>query len=71
MDHTSKLLDLNVGKSRQTFRGHVDSVNNVSFQPYSNILCTSSADKTLSLWDIRTGLCVQTFYGHMNALTHA
>merc|ERR1711964_464636 len=52
---------------RQTFRGHVDSVNHVTFQPYSSSVLTASGDKTVSLWDLRTGLCVQTFYGHQNA----
>merc|ERR1711972_591013 len=58
-------------KCRQTFRGHVDSVNYVAFQPYSNNLVTASGDKTVSMWDLRTGLCVQTFYGHSNAVNQA
>ena len=37
-----------------TLRGHADSVNSVEFLVYSNTLCTSSADKTISLWDVRT-----------------
>lgn len=45
-----------------TLRGHSDSVNAVHFLPYSNIVATCSADKTVSLWDIRTvsltALCV-------------
>ena len=66
-DKTCKLFDLNAQKCKQTLRGHVDSVNQVTFQPFSNIACSASGDKTVSLWDIRTGLCLQTFYGHMNA----
>ena len=58
-------------RCRQTFRGHVDSVNFVTFQPFSNNVLTASGDKTISLWDLRTGLCVQTFYGHANACNHA
>ena len=68
MDHTIKLWDTNVKKSKFTYRGHVDSVNCVHFQPYSSFFCTASGDKTISLWDIRSNLCVQTFYGHTNAL---
>merc|ERR550514_2441915 len=56
---------------RQTFRGHVDSVNYVTFQPFSNNILTASGDKTVSLWDLRSGLCVQTFYGHANAVNSA
>ena len=31
MDHTCRVFDLGSGKSRHTFRGHVDSVNHVAF----------------------------------------
>ena len=68
MDHTCKLLDLNALKHRSTFRGHVDSVNDVCFQPYTNVFASASADKTVSFWDIRTGLCVSTLYGHLNSV---
>ena len=67
MDHNAKLWDLTVGRCRQTFRGHVDSINSIAFQPYANVIATASGDKTLSLWDCRSGLCAQTFYGHKNA----
>lgn len=59
---------MNVGKCRNVFRGHVDSVNSVHFKPFSNILATASADKTVSIWDVRSGLCVQTFYGHSGSV---
>jgi len=55
MDHTVKLWDINSLRCRQTLRGHVDSVNAVCFQPYSNNVATASGDKTVSLWDARTG----------------
>lgn len=48
-------------------RGHVDSVNEVCWQPFSSSLCTASSDKTVSIWDARSGLCTQTFYGHHNS----
>ncbi|KAF7243734.1 Sperm-associated antigen 16 protein [Varanus komodoensis] len=41
-------------RCRYTLRGHKDSVNSIEFLPFSNIILTSSADKTLSLWDART-----------------
>ena len=47
------------GQCVVTLRGHADSVNAVRFLPFSNTLCTCSADKTISLWDARTvRLCV-------------
>ncbi|XP_070588318.1 sperm-associated antigen 16 protein isoform X24 [Erythrolamprus reginae] len=58
-------------RCRYTLRGHKDSVNSIEFFPFSNIILTSSADKTLSLWDARTGLCAQTFYSHLHSCNHA
>ena len=68
MDRSAKLWDVVTGRAKQAFRGHVDSVNSVCFQPFSNTIATGSGDKTVSLWDCRSGLCVQTFYGHQNAV---
>ena len=31
MDHSVKMWDMNMNKSRFTFRGHVDSVNSVAW----------------------------------------
>ena len=42
------------GRCLVSLRGHADSVNAVSFLPFSNTICSCSADKTLSLWDART-----------------
>ncbi|XP_053139330.1 sperm-associated antigen 16 protein isoform X6 [Hemicordylus capensis] len=58
-------------RCRYTLRGHKDSVNSIEFLPFSNIILTSSADKTLSLWDARTGICAQTFCGHLHSCNHA
>lgn len=68
MDHTIKLWDMNVPRSRFTFRGHVDSVNCARFQPYSLLFASGAADKTISIWDPRSSICVLTFYGHNNAV---
>jgi WD40 repeat protein len=70
MDHTTRLWDLATQKCKTTFRGHVDSVNALAWQPCTSNLCTGSGDKTVSMWDARSGLCVQTFYGHLNAVNH-
>ena len=57
--------------SHSLCRGHVDSVNEVAWQPYSSSLLTASSDKTVSIWDARSGLCTQTFYGHHNSCSCA
>jgi len=49
-------------------RGHVDSVNNVEFMPFSNLVISCSGDKTISMWDMRTSHCVQTYLGHKSAI---
>uniref|UniRef100_A0A4W5REW9 Uncharacterized protein n=1 Tax=Hucho hucho TaxID=62062 RepID=A0A4W5REW9_9TELE len=58
-------------RCRNTLCGHVDSVNSVTFLPFSNTLLTWSADKTLSLWEARIGVCAQTFYGQHHSCNHA
>ncbi len=35
-------------------RGHQDSVHSAEFLMFSNIILSSSVDKTLMLWDART-----------------
>ena len=57
-DGAIKLFDLNALKQRQQYRSHTDSVNALSFQPYTNFFVSGSADRTLSIWDMRTGLTV-------------
>lgn len=66
-DQTARLIDLTVLKSRQSFRGHVDSVNVASF--CGSQIATASADKSVSLFDIRTGNCCSTFFGHLAAVS--
>ena len=65
-----RLWDLSTARCRLAFRGHVDSVNEVCWQPFTNNFATGSSDKTVSLWDMRTGLCAQTLYGHLNSVNH-
>ena len=48
MDHTAKLWDVQRAKCRGTLRGHVDSINAIIFQPFSNNICTCAGDKTVS-----------------------
>ena len=54
MDHTAKLWDVERAKCRGTLRGHVDSINAIIFQPFSNNICTCAGDKTVS----PTALCL-------------
>ncbi len=63
LDHTVRLWDLPASKCRMALRGHVDSVNDVAWQPYTSSLATASSDKTVSVWDARAGLCTQVGWG--------
>ncbi len=40
LDHSVRLWDVAAGKCRHALRGHVDSVNDCCWQPFSNVLCT-------------------------------
>merc|ERR1719473_2433267 len=46
MDHSCKVFDVNALRCRNVLRGHVDSVNYVTFKPFTNIIATVSTDKT-------------------------
>ncbi|KAH6621510.1 LIS-1 2 [Chaetomium sp. MPI-SDFR-AT-0129] len=54
-------------KNTRTLTGHEHSVSAVRFIPGSgptNLLVSTSGDKTLRLWDVSTGHCVRTLQGH-------
>lgn len=40
LDHTVRLWDVPAGKCRMALRGHVDSVNDVCWQPFTSNVCT-------------------------------
>lgn len=53
-DHIIKLYDLNSQRVRNTYRGHVDTVNSISWMNCDNsIFCSGSGDKTITQWDCR------------------
>jgi WD40 repeat protein len=40
LDHSVRLWDINLGKCRQVLRGHVDSVNDICWQPFTSNIAT-------------------------------
>jgi WD40 repeat protein len=62
MDHTSKIVDIESRKVKQTLKGfHSDSVNVARFWSSHTVL-TGSADKSVCLWDMRSGHKVSSWY---------
>ena len=71
MDHSAKLLDLEVGKTRHAFRAHVDAINSVKFFDENSVV-TGSADKSVSVWDMRSSHhCSHTLFWHRKSAVNA
>jgi WD40 repeat protein len=61
-------VDFSYGECIKTLQGHIGWVLSVAFSPHSNILASSSMDRTVKLWDIRTGQCLKTLEGHTHCV---
>ncbi|CAG5115663.1 unnamed protein product, partial [Candidula unifasciata] len=58
-----RLFDMGTGKELCFLRGHADEVTDVCFVG-NNILCSASADTTLSMWDVENKHRIHTLKGH-------
>ena len=56
------------GECIETFSGHNDLINGVSFVRGTDLIVSGSADKTLKVWDINTGQCLRTLRGHQKRI---
>ncbi|WP_365973093.1 AAA-like domain-containing protein [Moorena sp. SIO4G3] len=54
-------------KEKRRFRGHIDSVNSVSFSPDGKTLATASSDHTVRVWDLE-GNQLALFKGHIRSV---
>ena len=71
---TAEIFDCLTGVRLATLTGHMDSVNQVRFNPQGTRCITSSSDCTVRVWDVapgqisgfqgRGGKCLQVLEGH-------
>lgn len=58
------------GKQLQTFEGHTEKINAITFTPDGNFILTASDDKTARLWCL-DGVTKKIFEGHEGGITSA
>lgn len=51
------------------FRGHLNFVFSVDFNPRGNMIASGSFDESLRLWDVRSGRAIRTIPAHSEPIT--
>ena len=51
-DNTVRLWDVQTGKQKRVFTGHIGSTYSVSFSPDGRTLASGSGDGTVLLWKV-------------------
>jgi WD40 repeat protein len=64
MDNTVCLWNVKNRSLLKRLKGHLDSVNSVSFSPDDAFIVSASSDKTIQLWDSGSGSHLRTYIGH-------
>jgi WD40 repeat protein len=54
-DENIELLELELNRKRQVFKGHTGGVTSVAFSPDGKRILSTAMDGTLRLWDVATG----------------
>ena len=52
-DKTASIWDMRTGQTRQTFYGHLNTINDAVFSIGGHYLSTCDADGIVKIWDIR------------------
>ncbi|XP_069766326.1 guanine nucleotide-binding protein G(I)/G(S)/G(T) subunit beta-3-like isoform X2 [Narcine bancroftii] len=63
-DTSCILWDIETGKEKTSFTGHVSDVMSLSVSPDLSLFVSGSCDATAKVWDIRQAECQQSFAGH-------
>ncbi|CAM9243857.1 unnamed protein product, partial [Chrysoparadoxa australica] len=65
-----KLYDLQVGKLRRNFRGHMSNVTAIEYGAFDRkFMTTGSMDTVVKLWGIDSKECAMSFKGHSSQVT--
>ncbi|WP_292870557.1 CHAT domain-containing protein [Nostoc sp. LPT] len=68
MQAISTLREVVYGFQIKTFKGHINSVNSISFSPGGKTLASVSSDNTVKLWDINSGKEITTLKGYTESV---
>lgn len=60
---SAQVWDYETGDFERTLKGHIDSVQDISFDQTGKLLASCSADMTLKLWDFQGFECIRTMHG--------
>lgn len=59
-----------LGKTKMTYTGHTDEVNDIQYSLNNKYLVSGSSDKTAIIWDVLTGKEIHTLKGHSWKVTN-
>jgi dynein assembly factor with WDR repeat domains 1 len=67
-DHTTRLWDVQTGKSTRSFVGHEGEISSAQFNFSGDHIVSGSIDTTVKLWDVATAKCVYNLGAHSDEI---
>ena len=68
-DGTARLWDVQTGRERRVFKGHLRELSGIAVSPDESRLATGSWDQTVRIWDIASGSPILASGMHNNLVT--
>lgn len=65
-DKLVRLVDIGTGEVLKALAGHRAPVCSTIFNPYGNLVISSSKDHTVRFWDMTSGICVNSIGAHQH-----